>query len=89
MQFAVKVHIQLGQHISRSFLSYLWLTMDILESEGVEVKQKQPNQKKVMNRQELLGCGYIMVFFSAMLYGMWDLVLQDQTQAHGSVSSES
>ena len=73
--------------------------MDILESEGAEVKPETAKpKKKVMNMTRFawmwLHYGFLVFFLFfvlAMLYGMWDLSspTRDQTQAHGSESSES
>ena len=76
--------------------------MDILESEGAEVKPETAKPKKKSHEYDKIcldvvtlwffGFFFVCLFvFLAMLYGMWDLSspTRDQTQAHGSESSES
>ena len=76
----------------------MWLMMDILDCEGVEVKPetakpKKKKKKEFMNMTRFfwMWLHYGFFFFLATLYGMWDLSspTRDQTQAHGSESSES
>ena len=75
----------------------MWLMMNILGSEGVEVKPETAKQTHKKSHEydkiclDVVTLWFFFFFFLAMLYGMWDIIspTRDQTQAHGSESSES